>query len=239
MTTSSSFAHRRQLGFSLIEVLLMMGIVVMLAVSAFVIFPQVQASRQASILVNQWQAILKVLPEEADPSVLEQQMNRKLQSSVVGDKAQWNLENDGRGKWVSTLILQTNAIQEKGALGPLSRSAWSALSRRHRGGFFQFHQSHHELAGVEGQRDVLDLQGDALLANHVQERVGEHQLEAVQGLLPLCGIHVADLFGDRLEERGRVEVVVPSLLGISQPRSLRMLRYLVLESAQHPRQEGC
>lgn len=105
-TSSSLVASRRQPGFSLVEALLVMGVIAMLMMAAFVIFPQVQGAHRANVLVNQWQGILNVLPEEVDPSVLEKHMNRELQSSMVEGKAQWHLESDGRGKWASTLTIQ-------------------------------------------------------------------------------------------------------------------------------------
>ncbi len=91
-------------GFSLVEVLLVLGIMATLMTAAFVVYPRVHGSNVAHQTVNQWFKVRESLPMLADPSGLEAKINQ----AVPVEGINWKLRSDGKGSWETTVVFTQN-----------------------------------------------------------------------------------------------------------------------------------
>ncbi len=111
-----SFSFRKQCGFSLIEILLVMGIFFILMVAAFVVFPQVQGAKQAQEELGRMaptiaglRAYQDSLPDNAPVPTLDDLLAARLLPSEAIRNGQWVSESgqpislEGQsGQWVIT-----------------------------------------------------------------------------------------------------------------------------------------
>ena len=82
-------------GFSLIELLLVLGVIASLAVAAFVVYPRVKQRHVINQTVDQLYTVREALPNGADPDTLASNINQ----SVPIRGLSWQLVSIGQDGW--------------------------------------------------------------------------------------------------------------------------------------------
>ena len=94
-------------GFSLVELLLVLGVIAMLAIAAFVVYPGVRYTKVIEQTVDQLYTVREVLPNGADPVVLASNINQ----SVPIRGLSWQLVSIGQDGW-NTFITVSGRQQD-------------------------------------------------------------------------------------------------------------------------------
>lgn len=101
MNTSPSTLFHGQQGFSLVELLLVFGVLALIMTASLVVFPNIQRKNIINQTVNQWFTVRATLPDLVDPSTLQDKINR----AVPIQGMTWELKSNGQGRWETVIAL--------------------------------------------------------------------------------------------------------------------------------------